>query len=194
MRKIGYLHGFASSGASGTVQVLRARFRADRVLAPDIPLDPALALPFLRDFCAREAPDLLIGTSMGGLYAHQLHGHLRLCINPAFHLSQHYDILKPGHFKWLNKRRNGETEGKITKDIIAHFRDMEAHQFDGLDDASRANCWGLFGRSDPVVHTHDEFVAQYLPDHALWFDGAHRLNDTILVRDVIPLLQRLLPA
>lgn len=193
MRKIIYLHGFASSGCSGTVQLLRARFRHDQVLAPDIPLDPAEGLPFLRRFCAEEQPDLIVGTSMGGLYGHQMRGHLRICINPALHMSKIYSVLKPGRFTWLNKRRDGEREGKVTPAIIAHFREMEEHQFDGLDDADRRLCWGLFGRSDPIVHTHDEFAERYLPEQALWFDGEHRLNDTVVEEAVLPLIRRLLP-
>ena len=51
MKKILYLHGFASSGASGTVEILRKEFigtsESDRVqvVAPDIPVNPADALP-----------------------------------------------------------------------------------------------------------------------------------------------------
>lgn len=50
MKKILYLHGFASSGASGTVEILRKEFlgtsESDRVqvVAPDIPVNPADAL------------------------------------------------------------------------------------------------------------------------------------------------------
>lgn len=58
-----YLHGFASSGASGTVELLRREFweKADAshraaVVAPDIPLDPLVALPMLKAFAARERP------------------------------------------------------------------------------------------------------------------------------------------
>ena len=46
MKKILYLHGFGSSGASGTVEVLRHAFWGDdpaarvQIVAPDIPVDP----------------------------------------------------------------------------------------------------------------------------------------------------------
>ena len=55
MKKIMYLHGFGSSGASGTVELLRKEFwRAEPahravVVAPDIPLDPVAALPMLEE-------------------------------------------------------------------------------------------------------------------------------------------------
>ena len=89
MKKILYLHGFGSSGASGTVELLgRAFGEAATVLAPDIPMDPLEALPMLKKLAYAELPDLTIGTSMGGMYAQQLHGFLRICVNPSFWLSQ----------------------------------------------------------------------------------------------------------
>ncbi len=47
--KIIYFHGFGSSGASGTVQNLRLLLPDDTIIAPDIPVDPLEALPFLRE-------------------------------------------------------------------------------------------------------------------------------------------------
>ncbi len=140
MKKMMYLHGFASSGASGTVELLRREFweKADAshraaVVAPDIPLDPLVALPMLKAFAARERPDIIIGTSMGGMYAQQLHGFARICVNPSFFLSKKYDILFVGRHKWMNRRKDGETEFHVTKETIEHFREMETHQFDGAD-------------------------------------------------------------
>ena len=65
--KIIYFHGFASSGASGTVQTLRKIMPDIEIIAPDIPVDPQEALPFLKELCRQEQPDLIIGTSMGGM-------------------------------------------------------------------------------------------------------------------------------
>ena len=60
MKKILYLHGFGSSGASGTVEVLRHAFwdkekdpsKRVQVIAPDIPVDPQETLPFLKALVA----------------------------------------------------------------------------------------------------------------------------------------------
>lgn len=190
MQTIVYFHGFASSGASGTAQLLRRRFRGAKVLSPDIPLDPAEALPFLKRYCAEHAPDLIVGSSMGGMYAQQMRGFRRICANPAFHLSRMYSILKPGRFQWMNRRENGETEGKVTKEIVAHFRAMEERQFDGITPEERELCRGLFARQDERVHGYDEFVSHY--PHAEWFDGGHRLNDTVIDQVLVPLATRLL--
>ena len=82
--KLVYFHGFASSGASGTVQLLRKIFPSAQVVAPDIPVDPEEALPMLQKLVQAEQPDVIVGTSMGGMYAQQMHGFLRICVNPSF--------------------------------------------------------------------------------------------------------------
>lgn len=47
-KKVIYLHGFGASAASGTVQTLQELLPNFEVVAPNIPIDPAEALPFLR--------------------------------------------------------------------------------------------------------------------------------------------------
>ena len=133
--KLVYFHGFASSGASGTAQLLAKLFPSGEVIAPDIPLDPDEALPFLTELVKKEQPDIIIGTSMGGMYAQQMRGVLRICVNPAFQMSSLSKVLHTGTFKWLNGRKNHEKEFKVTHEILQHFRAMERHQFDGITEA-----------------------------------------------------------
>ena len=92
--------------------------------------------------------------------AQQLHGFARICVNPSFFLSKKYDILFVGRHKWMNRRKDCETEFHVTKETIEHFREMEAHQFDGIADEDRALCHGLFGDEDDTVlasETHPLF-------------------------------------
>ena len=199
MKKILYLHGYASSGASGTVQLLRHEFwdkaepwRRAVVVAPDIPLDPLVALPMLRELAEKERPDLVVGTSMGGMYAQQLHGFTRICVNPSFWCSRKYDLLFVGRHKWLNRRKDGETEFHVTKETIAHFQEMEAHQFDGITDEDRFLCHGLFGDEDTVLssETMPEFERHY-PGMAHVFPGGHRLNADVVTRSLLPYIRSL---
>ena len=71
MKTIVYFHGFASSSQSNTIAYFTKEMQECRIIAPDIPVDPEEALPFLKNFCAANKPDLIIGTSMGGMYAMQ---------------------------------------------------------------------------------------------------------------------------
>jgi predicted esterase YcpF (UPF0227 family) len=187
--KIIYFHGFASSGASGTVQNLRLILPDDEIIAPDIPVDPAEALPFLRELCANEQPDLVIGTSMGGMYAQQMHGFRKICVNPAFNMSTMSKVLKTGEHPFLNGRKDNQKTFRITREIIQHFNQMERQQFKGITDFDLANTYGLFGIHDDLVNTYDLFHRHY--PNAERFDGEHRLNDKVLKKVIIPLIEKI---
>lgn len=187
--KLIYFHGFASSGASGTVELLRNMMPEDTVIAPDIPVDPVEALPFLQKLCQEEHPDIIVGTSMGGMYAQQMRGFLRICVNPAFNMSTNSKVLKTGTFKFHNGRKDNQKEFRITKDIIQHFNQMERQQFKGITPEEQELCYGLFGINDPVVHTYDLFKKYYT--HAQRFEGEHQLNEKVVRKTLLPLIREL---
>ena len=190
MKKIVYFHGFGSSGASGTVESLRKFLPECEIVAPDIPVDPVEALPYLREFCEREQPDLIIGTSMGGMYAQQMFGFPKICVNPAFNMSHASKVLKPGVHKFFNGRKDNQKEFTVTKEIIQHFNMMERSQFKGITDFDRENTYGLFGIYDTTVNTYDLFKKHYTK--AQRFEGEHRLNEAALKKAVIPLVRQIL--
>ncbi len=190
MKKIIYFHGFGSSGASGTVENLRNMLPDCEIIAPDIPIDPIEALPFLVDLCQKENPDIIIGTSMGGMYAHQMKGYNRICINPALNMSRMSKVLKTGTHKFFNRRKDNAKEFKITKDIISHYNMMERNQFKMISNDDKEKCWGLFGIHDDTVNTYDLFHKYY--PNVIRFDGEHRLNTKVIKAVVLPLVQKLL--
>ena len=187
--KIIYFHGFGSSGASGTVENLRKMLPDDTVIAPDIPLDPLEALPFLQALCNKEQVDLVIGTSMGGMYAHQMKGYYRICVNPALNMSTASNVMKTGIHKFYNRRKDNQKEFKVTREIIQHHNMIERQQFKDITDDDKEKCFGLFGINDPVVKTYDLFRKNY--PNAIRFEGEHRLNDKVLRKVVIPLVEEI---
>lgn len=197
MKSILYLHGFGSSGASGTVELLRKEFwgtdpsRRATVTAPDIPVDPAVAMPMLEALAYDEMPDLVIGTSMGGMYAQMLRGFTRICVNPSFTITKKYNVLYVGKHKWLNRRKDGETEFHVTKETIAHFQEMEAHQFDGITDDDRSLCHGLFGDEDEMAPEVRPIFEAHYPGMAHGFQGGHRMNAQIVAHVLLPYIKSL---
>lgn len=188
--KIIYFHGFASSGASGTVQTLRKIMPDIEIIAPDIPVDPQEALPFLKELCRQEQPNLIIGTSMGGMYAQQMRGFKRICVNPAFNMSSLSKVLKTGEHEFLNRRKDNQKTFRITRDIIQHFNQMERQQFKDITPEEQELCWGLFGINDTTVNTYNLFRKHYT--QATRFEGEHRLNEKVLRHTVIPLIKEIL--
>ena len=151
-KKLLYVHGFASSGSSGTVMALRRHLVGWKVVAPDLPVDPFEALELLRATVETENPCIVVGTSMGGMYTQQLWGVPRIIVNPSFEMSRSLLFGKMGKNKYMSKRKDGATEFRIDKSVVERFKEMEKHQFDGVTENEKALVMGLFGDKDPVVH------------------------------------------
>ncbi|MCH5175255.1 MAG: hypothetical protein J1F40_05165 [Prevotellaceae bacterium] len=190
--KIIYFHGFGSSHASGTVEILRRTLAEDEVLAPDIPIDPTEALPYLKDLCQQEQPDIVIGTSMGGMYAQQMRAFKRIIVNPAFNMSTMSKVLKTGEHQFFNGRYDGAKTFRITKDIIQHHNQMERQQFKDITPEQQQTCWCLVGLHDKTVTNAEAlFKKHYLAEHVIRFDGEHQLNDKVIKKVLIPLIEQL---
>ena len=188
--KIIYFHGFASSGATGTAESLRRMLPEVQVISPDIPVDPSKALPYLRSLCEQEQPDLIIGTSMGAMYAQQMFGFRKILVNPAFNMSTLSKVFKTGEHKFLNGRKDNQKTFKITKEIIQKQNMMERQQFKGITPFDRENTYGLFGIHDTTVNCYDLFKKYYM--NAQRFDGEHHLNEKALRIAVLPLAKQIL--
>lgn len=190
--KIVYFHGFGSSHASGTVEILRRELPNDKVVAPDIPVDPVEALPYLKELCEQEQPDLIIGTSMGGMYAQQMRSFRRILVNPAFTMSTMSKTFRTGEYHFFSGRYDGAKTFKITKDIIQHHNQMERQQFKNISSEEKETCWCLVGlRDTSVTNAESLFKKNYLADHVIRFDGEHQLNDKVIKKVLIPLVEQL---
>ena len=147
--KLIYFHGFGSSAASGTIRTLREMLPDFEVIAPDIPVDPAEALPFLRAS----------------------------------------KVLKAGTFEFFKPRLDGQKEFTITEEIIVHFAEMEARQFDGVTPSDSERVWGMFGINDTQVNCEEAFLQHY--HNIIHFSGGHRLDDITINEVLIPLIHLL---
>lgn len=186
-----YVHGFASSGSSGTVMALRRYFPTWTVLAPDLPVDPFEALALLRDIVEKEAPEIVIGTSMGGMYVQQLWGMRRIVVNPSFEMSRSLLFGKMGRNKYTSKRKDGATEFRIDKNVVERFKLMEKTQFDGVNDNERALLVALFGDKDPIVNFRPLMEKLYGKECCRLFSGEHRLNDDVMKKVLLPLINEM---
>lgn len=186
-KKIMYVHGFASSAQSGTVSRLRTLFPAATVVAEDIPVHPEEGYQMLTDMVQREHPDLIIGTSMGGMYAEQLYGFDRILINPAFQIADTMGAHgMTGKQVFQNPRKDGVQEFLVNKAMVKEYHDMQERCFAHCDE-DRQRVWGLFGDADPLVHTYPVFMQHY--NQGIWFHGEHRTNDHIFMNSVVPVVR-----
>ena len=192
--KIVYIHGFASAGSTGSATQLRNHFypKGIQVLSPDVPVEPLRALQFLRDYIAEHQPSLIIATSMGAMYAEQLRGVPRILVNPSFHMAKLLTFRGLGRHEFRNKREDGARDFKIDKQMIAEFKEVEKHSFDGITPEEKNLVWGLFGTKDKNVNCQPDFRKHYGTQQMSLFEGEHYLNGAVLGKVVIPLAEKIL--
>ena len=183
-----YCHGFASSGQSGTVTRLRTVMPNARVIAPDLPVDPHEAIALLHQICETEKPDLIIGTSMGGMYTEQLRGFDRICINPALEIAETMKAHgMTGTQQFQNPRQDGIQEFYVDKAMVKAYRDVSEQRFVGLTPEDERRVYGLFGDKDDLVDTMGIFCEHY--SQATNFHGEHRMDDKSYMHSVVPVIR-----
>lgn len=189
-KKVMYVHGFASSAQSGTVALLRQLMPNAVVVADDIPLVPHEAIEYLHRRCEEEKPNLIIGSSAGGMMTEQLYGYDRILVNPAFQMGdtmgKHGMI---GKQTYQNPRRDGVQEFIVTKALVKQFAELTDRCFaaESASAEEQARVWGLFGDNDPLVHTFDLFREHY--PQAVKFHGEHRLIDSVAIHYLVPVIR-----
>ena len=144
--KVLFVHGLASSGAYKLAEMLRITMKAE-VVAPDVPIDPDEALALLRQLCAAERPDLVVGLSWGGFLVQELTGERRALINPDLHVARFPSFT-------------------ITPALCDRYEALEGP----LADPDRV--LGLFADNDELIHCGEEFSARY-PGRAIKYPGKH---------------------
>ena len=187
-KKLLYVHGFGSSGQSGTVRRLRTVFPNATVIAPDLPLHPEEAIALLHRLCQDEKPDIILGTSMGGMYTEQLRGFDRICTNPALCIADTmHEHGMTGTQEYQNPRQDGVQTFYVDKALVKEYRTVSERRFVELDDADRLRVFGLFGDEDTVVDTFDLFHQHY--PQAIRFHGEHRMDDRSFMHSVLPVIR-----
>ena len=187
-KKILYVHGFGSSGQSGTVTRIREVLPQATVIAPDLPIHPEEAMALLHKVCEQEHPDLIIGTSMGGMYAEMLYGYDRVLVNPALQMGdtmKEHGMTGAQHFS--NPRQDGVQDFMVTKALVKEYKEMTEQCFSGMTADEQKRVWGLFGDEDTTVNTFDLFHEHY--PTAIRFHGEHRMNDVSFMHSVVPVIR-----
>jgi len=163
-----------------------------QVLSPDVPVSPLEAVAFLKTLVQEEQPDLIVATSMGAMYAEQLKGFRRILVNPSFHMARLLTFRGLGRREFRNKRQDGQTEFKVDKQMIQEFQQVEKESFQGIDVREKSLVCGLFGTQDNLVNCQADFAKHYGKDRMQLFEGEHFLNDKVLSKVVMPLVEKTL--
>lgn len=191
-----YLHGLSSSGQSTTAQRLRRTLSKYEVISPDIPVQPEVAMTELKRLASTLRPDaVIVGTSMGGMFAQMFRGFRRILINPSFHPSRHLREKIGLRMPFHNPRLDGLKDFEVTEKLVKKYEKLESKQFDpkfgviGKNKDSKDQVHAFFGTQDNVVNCKEEYLEHYAD--AIDFEGGHRLDPNSTITLVVPLIQSL---
>lgn len=182
-----YLHGFASSGNSGTAREIQETLPKCRVISPDLPIDPDKAVQLIQKTVAEEKIDIVIGTSMGGLFASLVHDIPRILVNPSFHVSRmmrnRLDKAESIVIPFFKTRKDGATEFTLTREQADRYFALGEQVFkSALADNQRT--LGVFGMDDDVVDCKEEYLEHF--DSIRYFKGGHRLDKSAVEEVIVP--------
>ncbi len=182
-----------SSGQSTTAQRLRRTLPKHEVISPDIPVQPEVAITELQKLARTLRPDaVIVGTSMGGMFAQLFRGFRRILINPSFHPSVHLREKIGQRLEFHNPRVDGLKDFEVTDKLVRKYEKLEEKQFSekfgiiGKNPDSIEQVTALFGKNDDIVNGKPEYLKYYRDYHD--FDGGHRLDPNTTITLVVPLV------
>ena len=193
-RQVVYLHGLSSSGQSTTAQRLRRTLSKYEVISPDIAIQPEVAMTQLKRLASMLRPDaIIVGTSMGGMFAQMFRGFHRILINPSFHVSRHMSEKIGQRLPFHNPRQDGATDFEVSAKLVKKYEALEAKQFDskfgiiGKNKDNSDQVTAFFGTQDDVVNCKDEYLEHY--SQAVDFEGGHRLDPNTTITLIVPKIE-----
>jgi hypothetical protein len=69
---------------------------------------------------------------------------------------------------------------------------MERLQFKNITEEQKETCWCLVGLHDKAVTNAEAlFKKNYLANHVQRFEGEHQLNEKVIKKVLIPLIEKL---
>ena len=184
-----YIHGLASSGNSSTAKEIQHRLPKTRVLSPDLPVDPQEAYEMLCKMIDEEEVDVMVGSSMGGMFANVINGVAKVLVNPSLHVSESMRK-KIGTMQFFSKRNDGATEFEITDDLCDAYAKLEQRQFVFFHKRDTDETFALFGSDDDTVNCKDEYM-RYFEDAYEIFTRGLRLNPEVIHDKLIPIVAEL---
>jgi len=164
-RSILFLHGYDSSSKGDKPNLLRELYPDNRLLIPDLPLDPLACMTLSEDTLRTASNDtIIVGASLGGFYAYYLAAKFKkdcLLINPVYQPAMEAK-------KLLEMEENPEK-----KKIILHAANMYLTYTSNLNSMLHpARCFVALGKHDDVIdpeqsslHFADACVKTYEDDH-----------------------------
>lgn len=179
-----YVHGLASGANAATGKILSKRFSNFNWITTDFGEDLAANVRQLNECIKEHKPQLIIGTSMGGLtllYADAPDA-VKIAINPALSIADCVrNTIGLGRHKYFCKRLDGATEFELTEEMCKGYEAYIAAHKPSLGKSSYA----VFATHDELLGDEASVVAQKIVGDCGYKvlvdpEGAHRIKPSTI--------------
>ena len=179
-----YVHGLASGANAATGKALSKRFNNFNWITTDFGEDLAANVRQLNECVKEHKPQLIIGTSMGGLtllYADAPNA-VKIAINPALSIADCVrNTIGLGRHKYFCKRLDGATEFEITEEMCKGYEAYIATHTPSLGRASYA----VFAAHDELLDDKASVEAQKIVGDCGYKvlvdpEGTHRIKPSTI--------------
>ena len=179
-----YVHGLASGANAATGKALSKRFNNFNWITTDFGEDLAANVRQLNECIKEHKPQLIVGTSMGGLtllYADAPDA-VKIAINPALSIADcARNTIGLGRHKYFCKRLDGATEFELTEEMCKGYEAYIAAHKPSLGKSSYA----VFAIHDELLGGEASVVAQKIVGDCGYKvmvdpDGAHRIKPSTI--------------
>ena len=179
-----YVHGLASGANASTGKILSKRFSNFNWITTDFGEDLAANVRQLNECIKEHKPQLIIGTSMGGLtllYANAPDA-VKIATNPALSIADCVrNTIGLGRHKYFCKRLDGATEFELTEEMCKGYETYIAAHKPSLGKSSYA----VFAIHDELLGDEASSAAQKIVGNCGYKvlvdpDGAHRIKPSTI--------------
>lgn len=150
-----------------------------------------------QDLASQLGPDdVIVGTSMGAMFALLFHGWRRVLINPSLHPSAKMREYLGRTVEFFTPRQDGIQQFKVTDKMVKKYEDFERKVFDpkfGIQSGrpdSDSLVMAFFGTEDAVVDCRDEYSKHF--SRIETFEGGHRLDPETTLNIIVPQIKKFL--
>ena len=179
-----YVHGLASGANAATGKILSKRFSNFNWITTDFGEDLAANVRQLNECIKEHKPQLIVGTSMGGLtllYADAPDA-VKIATNPALSIADCVrNTIGLGRHKYFCKRLDGATEFELTEEMCKGYEAYIAAHKPSLGKSSYA----VFATHDELLGDEASVVAQKIVGDCGYkvlvdSEGAHRIKPSTI--------------
>ncbi len=121
-----YIHGFRSGANGSKREQLQEHFEGRyRVIAPEVDADPEKSLAILNEIIAKEKPEIIVGTSLGGWMTLMCDsGDARLVVvNPSLYPGKSLAKWVDEELPYFCERLDGVQTYTLTQEVLDKYKD-----------------------------------------------------------------------